>query len=143
MRVVLDTNTIISGLLWSGAPRTVLQLIERGEIAPCISLALITELQTVLERPKFEARLAAVAETPAEAVNRYLQYADVIDVPAPPERVVANDPDDDHVLACAIAASADYIVSGDQHLLDLGRYEGISILNAADFLAADTKSLTS
>jgi putative PIN family toxin of toxin-antitoxin system len=118
----------------------VLQLIEQAEIAPCISLVLITELQAVLRRPKFEARLAVVAETPAEAINRYLQYADVIDVLTPPERVVANDPDDDHVVACAVAAAVDYIISGDRHLLDLGRYENIPILNAADFVAAYTKS---
>jgi putative PIN family toxin of toxin-antitoxin system len=140
--VVLDTNTIISGLLWSGAPRSVLQLIEQEEITPCISPALVAELRAVLERPKFDARLTAVAETPVAALNRYLQYADVIDVPAPLERVVGKDPDDDNIIACAVAASAEYIISGDRHLLDLGSYKGIPILNAADFLAAYAKSLT-
>lgn len=143
VRAVLDTNTIISGLLWAGSPRMVLRLIEQGQVVPCISLSLITELREVLERPKFKARLAMVGETPDEAVSRYLQYVEVIDVSSLSIMAVARDPDDDHVIACAVAAAADYIVSGDRHLLDLGVYKGIPILNAADFLAAYTKSLTS
>jgi uncharacterized protein len=142
MRVVVDTNTIISGLLWSGSPRTVLQLIEQGRLVPCISPILITELREVLERSKFKARLAAVAETPDEAVSRYLQYADVLDVPPLPHPVVVDDPDDDHVLACAAAASVDALISGDRHLLDLGVYQGIPISNAAAFLASYMKALT-
>lgn len=136
MRVVLDTNTIISGLLWKGAPHAVLGLIEQGRISPFISPPLITELREVLERPKFKLHLEAVAETPDNALGRYLQYAEIVDVSTTPPLVVARDPDDDQVLACAVAASVDYIVSGDRHLLDLGSYQGVPILNAADFMQA-------
>jgi putative PIN family toxin of toxin-antitoxin system len=141
--VVLDTNTIISGLLWKGAPHAVLALIEQGQVSPYISPPLITELREVLERPKFKPRLEAVTETSDNALGRYLQYAEVVDAPPTPPLVAARDPDDDHVLACAVAVPVDYIVSGDGHLLDLGRYEGIPILSAADFMAAYQKSITS
>ena len=66
-------------------------------------------------------------------MQRYLQVARIV-VPATIAPVMRSDPDDDHVLACALAAQADLIVSGDTDLLNLKTYQGIPIVNAAEAL---------
>lgn len=71
MRVVLDTNTVISGLLWPGNPRRILDLARSGEVILCVSQALLIELLDVLRRPKFVARLALIGATPEEVVDGY------------------------------------------------------------------------
>lgn len=134
MRVVLDTNTVISGLFWYGNPRHILDLARSGDITLCTSQALLNELLDVLSRPKFAARLALVGATPQEVIDGYRILAEVVEVTSV-EQLVADDPDDNEVLACALAANASYIVSGDRHLLDLGAYSHIQLVNAAQFLA--------
>lgn len=91
----------------------------------------MAELLDVVSREKFAARLAAAGLTPIGIVGEIRRLA-AIAVPLDVPRVVADDPDDDHVLACALAARADLIVSGDKHLLGLGNaYQGIAIVTPA------------
>lgn len=135
MRVVLDTNTVISGIFWGGHPRQILEMARSGTISICTSQALLDELLDVLSRPKFGARLTtSVNLTAEEVVADYAALAEIVAVQAV-ERVVPDDPDDDEVIACAVAAEASYIVSGDKDLLDLSSYGNISILKAAQFVA--------
>jgi uncharacterized protein len=136
VRVILDTNAVVSGLLWAGRPREIIALIEQEKITLCTSPALVDELREVVGRSKFHERLAKINSTEDDVIGRYLRFSEVISVPAQVQSVVTNDPDDDHVLACALAANVDFIVSGDRHLLELSRYQGIPIVNAADFLTA-------
>ena len=133
MRVVADTNTVISGLLWHGAPRQVLEAAREGAMNLFTSAILLAELEDVLSRGKFSERLALAGVSPHELVLGYAALALVIE-PAIIAPVIAADPDDDAVLACAIAARAEAIVSGDSDLLSLQEYKGIRILGAADFL---------
>ncbi|RLC72289.1 MAG: putative toxin-antitoxin system toxin component, PIN family [Chloroflexi bacterium] len=133
MRVVLDTNTIISGLLWFGKPRKLIDLAEAGSITVCTSPDLLRELREVLIRPKLSGRLAAVGSSAEEVVEQFAALAQVVEVSVS-VTVITADPDDNNVLSCALAAQADYIVSGDRHLLDLASYEGVEILDAAQFL---------
>jgi putative PIN family toxin of toxin-antitoxin system len=133
MRVVADTNTVVSGLLWHGAPRQVLDAAQAGAIDLFTSAILLAELEEVLGRGKFSQRLALADGSPHELVIGHAALALVIE-PAVIPPVIAADPDDDAVLACAIAASAEAIVSGDSDLLSLQEYEGISILGASDLL---------
>jgi predicted nucleic acid-binding protein len=86
----------------------------------------------VLPRRKFARRVAASGLTVPQLVGRYALLAQST-TPAAIGPVSA-DPDDDHVLACALAANADLVVSGDSHLLDLKSYQNISIVGAADAL---------
>lgn len=136
MRVVLDTNTIISGLLWFGKPRKLIDLAESGNITVCTSPDLLRELREVLARPKLSNRLVAVESSAEEIIERFAALAHVVEV-STSVTVITADPDDNNVLSCALAAQADYIVSGDQHLLALGSYEGIEILDATQFLAKE------
>jgi putative PIN family toxin of toxin-antitoxin system len=127
MKLVLDTNTVISGLLWHGAPRQVLDLARSGSISLFTSPELLAELEDVLGRKKFAARLRMAQVTVDELVYGYAALATTIHA-AKIDPVIKADPDDDVILACAVAAKAEVIASGDSHLLDLKEYEGIRIL---------------
>lgn len=132
MRVVLDTNTWVSALLSPhGPPRRLLDDARAQVFELCSSPVLVAELLDVVSREKFAQRLAAAGLTPLAIVGEIRRLA-VMAAPASVPRVVADDADDDHVLACALAAQADLIVSGDKHLLKLGgQYQGIAIVTPA------------
>jgi putative PIN family toxin of toxin-antitoxin system len=134
MRVVADTNIVVSGLLWRGSPRHILDAARDEVIELFTSGALLDELEDVLKREKFAALLEAASVTAHELVLGYAALATVIEA-GERGRVILADPDDDYVLACALAAQAEVIVSGDGHLLGLKHYHGIRILNAAGLLA--------
>lgn len=140
MRIVADTNTVLSGLLWQGTPRRLLELARERKVSLYTSLTLIAELAEVIARDKFAERVRAAGLSATELVQDYEHLAEVITpeaLPAP----VSRDPDDDHVLACALAAKAKLIVSGDKrHLLVLTKYQGIPIRNASDALSELTAS---
>ena len=131
MRLVLDTNVVLSGLLWRSHPRRLLDLAKEDAVSLYTSSALLDELADVLSREKWTAMLATRQTHAAYLMQRYGVLAKVVR-PKRIGRIVPNDPDDDAVIACALAASADLIVSGDKHLLSLGgQYQGISIVTPA------------
>ncbi len=140
MRIVVDTNTVVSGLLWHGPPRQILDAARAEKITIFTSEALLDELDDVLRRPKFIARLALADVALADVTSGYRSLVTPV-VPALIAPVVDDDPDDDAVLACALAAGVDMIVSGDRHLLELASYEGIPILRPSDALAQILKLL--
>lgn len=128
MRIVLDTNVVTSALLWHGVPYQLLQVVrQRANLQLYSSAALLEELADVLTRPSLRKQLAVIG---MQAGDVLLDYASAVEiVMAEPLRVpVCRDPDDDDVLALALAAQADLIVSGDQDLLVLGQFDGIPIL---------------
>jgi uncharacterized protein len=126
MNIVLDTSTVISGLFWKGAPRQVLDLARSG------TFTLFTS-PDLLGRKKFSARLEQADTNVEELVFGYVALAQTVR-PIKIEAVIKADPDDDKVLACAKAASAEIIASGDSHLLDLNEYEGIKIMTVNQLL---------
>jgi putative PIN family toxin of toxin-antitoxin system len=134
MRVVADTNIVVSSLLWPGPPRLVLDAARAGSLSLFTSAVLLAELEDVLVRPKFVTRLKAANVTAQELVLGYGALATIVN-PALLDPIILADPDDDAVLACAVAAMADVIVSGDQHLLELGQYKDMAILTASLFLS--------
>ena len=133
MRVVADTNTVISGLFWHGSPRQVLDAARNNLITLYTSDELLAELRDVLSRTKFARLLAQHSTSSEELAAEYAALAHTItSAPIPP--TVVADPDDDAVLACAVAAQAEAIVSGDDHLLSLKGFQGILILTANELL---------
>ncbi len=130
MRVVLDTNTLVSAILSPlGPPRRLLKDARAQVFELCSSPVLMAELLDVVARDKFAKRLTAAGLTPLGIVSEIRRLA-VMAAPADVPRVVAHDADDDHVLACALTAKVDLIVSGDKHLLGLGgHYQGIPIVS--------------
>jgi len=134
MRAVADTNLVISGLLWNGPSRGVLDRARSGAIEIFTSAGLLAELEDVLSRRKFLRRLQLVGISPQELLLGYASLARVVQ-PTAMQSIVAADPDDDAVLACAFAARADVIISGDDHLLSLPQDFGVRIVTATVFLA--------
>lgn len=133
MRTVPDTNIIVSGFLWRGNPRRVLDAARDGIIEIFTSAVLLEELEDVLSREKFVARLKAANVTVQELILGYKALATMIET-EPIEPVILTDPDDDAVLACALSAQCEIIVSGDSDLLDLKEHQGIRVLTATEFL---------
>jgi len=123
MRVVADTNVVVSGLLWHGPSRELLNLARHGTVELFTSGALLAELEEVLQREKFLKHLTAAQIQPHDLVTGYAALATVIQ-PAPIAPVVLRDPDDDAVIACAVAAGATTILARplkraiQEHLLD-------------------------
>lgn len=132
MRLVLDTNVVASGLLWGGAPAQLLDAAQVGEIELFTSRPLLAELSNILIRSKFANAIAATGLPSDELVLGYAELVTVVE-PALIALTIVEDPSDDQVLACAIAAHADLIVSGDKHLHSLGgQYKGITIIRPAE-----------
>ncbi len=130
MRLVLDTNAALSGLLWGGTPGRLIDAAEAGRIEVASSAALLAELHGVLSREKFVKQFALRGLTVGDVFNGYASLVSIV-TPAHISPTVARDPADDQVLAAALAAQADLIVSGDAHLLDLKHFHGIEIVTAA------------
>lgn len=142
MRLVLDTNTVISALFWKGAPHRLIAVARdnRG-IVFYTTARLLAELADVVGRGKFSEVVRAANTYPDGALQRYMNLARII-APASIPPVIITDPDDGHVLACALAAQADLIVSGDSDLLNLKRYQGIDIVTAGGALARVSAAAT-
>lgn len=130
MRAVLDTNVVVSALLWGGTPERLIQAAIDGALELATSPALIEELREVLARPPLASRLTQERMRAEQAVSLYARLATQVS-PLAIEKIVTADPDDDEVLACAIAARADLVVSGDRHLIALETHRGIRILTPA------------
>jgi uncharacterized protein len=139
MRIVADTNTVLSGLLWQGPPRRLLDLARQRTVTLCASPTLLAELAEVIGRDKFVKRVHAATLSAAELVQDYERLAEIVE-PQPLPILTSRDPDDDHVLACALAGKADIIVSGDHDLLTLHEYQGMPILSTTAALARLTES---
>jgi uncharacterized protein len=121
--VVLDTNIIISGILSAtGASRAILDLVRQGRVEIITSSMLLEELEDVLTR--FMPRAAATEIRHAIEELAYFVQPEI--VPS-----VTRDPDDDHVLAAAVAGHAMYVVTRDHHLLSLGSHQGVELLEPA------------
>lgn len=140
MRVVADTNVLISGLLWRGLSHCLIELAEAKAITLCATEETIEELREVLARPKFHAGLQERRTTASAVVLTFISLVTL--VPAMADvHVVKADPDDDIFIACALAAGANYIVSGDDHLLQLEKYRDIPIVTVREFLAREFPDL--
>lgn len=133
MRVVADTNVIVSALLWVGIPHGILVAAEGARITLRTSPALLEELEGVLRRPKFASRLRELQVDAGELTVRYARLAQVV-LPRRVIRLVDKDPADDEVLACALASRAKFIISGDTDLLQMRAYRHIPILSPTAFV---------
>jgi len=127
VRIVIDTNVLLSAFLWGGTPQRLIEAVRNNTAELVISQALLEEFSSVIARPKFAAILARTSRTPASLVAHLRTLAEVVNAPALPQPI-CRDPKDDIVLACALTAQAHLLSSGDEDLLSLGRFEGIPIV---------------
>lgn len=130
MRVVFDTNIFISAIIFGGNPRTCLELAREGKINLFVNKALLLEFFRKL-KDKFGWGDQAIAEV-IEGIGK---FAEIVHTPQTKISVIVADPTDNVVLECAVAAEADFIVSGDKkHILPLKKFNSIVIVNAKEFL---------
>lgn len=129
MRVILDTNVWVSGIFWSGPPYLILKAWQAHTLRLVLSPDILAEYDRVAEllAEKYPAidisRLMALLAFNAEIVAP-------IQLTAP----ISRDPEDDKFIACALAADVSWIISGDDDLLSLGRYQSVHIISPADFV---------
>jgi putative PIN family toxin of toxin-antitoxin system len=131
VRTVFDTNVLVSGLFWRGPPHVLLERVRDGAAVLISSPALLAELAEVLEEPKFETIFARSDTSRERSLAEIQALAEVIS-PEPLPAPVCRDPDDDEILALALAARANLIVSGDSDLLALHPFQHIPILSPID-----------
>ena len=130
-RVVLDTNNLISALGWKkGNPRIIFQQCLSGKNILVESKNLIKEFLLVINRPKFN---FISKEEKQEFLVYLFQICDLVE-PKNTIKIIRDDPTDNIVLECALEGKADFIVSGDKHLLKLKEFRGIKIVNSKEFL---------
>jgi putative PIN family toxin of toxin-antitoxin system len=130
-RVVLDTNVLVSALLFSGKLSKIVDLWRQGKVIPLISRETFEELRAVLGYPKF---VLAPDEIQSIIENEILFFFEVVEIQEN-VRGVCRDPGDDKFIACAVSASADFLVSGDKDLTDLKRYKTVKIIRVSEFLS--------
>ncbi len=130
LNAIVDTNVVVSGLLKGGASRQIYSAFKTGEFNLILSNIMFEEIMHVLGRRKFQNLI-----TPEERKElAYFLQAKASFV-APLDSIsICRDPEDNHILACAVEARADFIVTGDKDLLILNPFRGISILTPAKFL---------
>ncbi len=132
-RIVTDTNVVVSGLLWTGVPHQVLDAGRFGIVQIVTCRRLLDELGNTLHLPKLQKAVTRTGLAVDALVLAYSLIAHLVE-PGEVPPVIAADPDDDVVLACAVAGHASAIVSGDHHLLSLESHAGIPIQSPAVFL---------
>jgi len=106
MRLVLDTNCVVSAFLWGGTPRQIIDAAVESQCRLFTSGALLAELEEVLARDKFTPRFLAVQTSVVRLIAEYTGQVAVVHAPGISPTII-TDPDDDQVLACAVAARAD------------------------------------
>jgi putative PIN family toxin of toxin-antitoxin system len=129
-KIVLDTNVLVSALLFRGESSRIVNLWESGKIIPVISKETFEEFKDVLTYPKFSLTENEIKSIIEDNVLPFFEVAET----AHNVLGVCRDPKDDKFLSCAISAGADFIVSGDKDLCDLGKYKSVKIINIHEFL---------
>ena len=134
LKIVLDTNVFVSALINPrGKPAQILNYVFESKVRLFTSPSIIEELERVLSYPKLVKRHGLEKQELKEFVSDLLSILSLVEGKKAIE-VIAEDPADNNYLSCVVDAKADFIVSGDIHLLNLREYEGIQIITPAQFL---------
>ena len=128
MQVVLDTNVLVSAIVFGGPPETIVRLAAQTSVRLILSPAIFEEFRRVLrEKFHFTDQAVYTAET-------LLRRAGIVVEPRESIELIADDPDDNRILEAAVAGKAEVIISGDRHLLRLGAFRGIPVVTPQRFL---------
>ncbi len=130
LKIVLDTNILISALLFQGELAGVVDLWKTGRIVPAVTKETFDEFRAVLEYPKFRLKKEEIRVLIEEETLPFFEVVDSL----PSHGDSCRDPEDEKFLACASAASADFIVSGDKDLCDMGVKSKCPVITASKLL---------
>ena len=129
MKIVLDTNVLISGIFFSGPPYQIFKAWQEGKIKITVSEEILSEYHRVAEELS--------NQFPSIDIDRILElitvHADIVDA-SDFQVTICEDPDDNKFIACALASKSNIIVSGDKHLLNVTGYKGIQVVKPRDFV---------
>lgn len=130
MKIVLDTNTLVSAIGWEGPPARILRACRAGRFDLITSPRLLEELTRVLTYPK----LRVIAQHPElPEVLKWLHAAEHVVYPKKTLGIITVDPPDNRILEAGMEGQVDAVISGDEHLLRLKIFEGIPIVSPATF----------
>lgn len=135
MRVVLDTNVLISALFWKGKAAKILDLAEKGAITICLTKEILDEITSVLDYPKIYKHLCKSGLSIGDILHYVTKLAEFYQDDVQLRGMIKDDPSDDKFLSCALISQAKYIISGDVHILKLKSFAGILIVTPAVFLS--------
>jgi putative PIN family toxin of toxin-antitoxin system len=128
LTIVFDTNILFSGFGWRGSPYHCLQLARKGKVTSITCPEIMKELDDKLQLKMKISPIDAL-----RATTEILLFSKLVTI-SNKLKVVIDDPDDDKILECAVIGNADYIITGDHHLLSLVNYKDTAIVTSTDFL---------
>jgi len=134
IKAIFDTNVLVSAWFWKGAESKLVELAEEGIIEVYTSLQLLAELKRALEYPKFRLERSEI-----DGICDYYVLVLRIVEPKHTINVIVEDPEDNRVIECADEVEADYIISGNHHLLNLKKHGNTRIVRAREMLLELTK----
>ncbi|MFH1916667.1 MAG: putative toxin-antitoxin system toxin component, PIN family [Nanoarchaeota archaeon] len=134
-KLVLDTNTIVSAFFWEGNEAELLRRIEQGKAHLFMTKELLSEVEEVIKRPKFNEVMRKAGLTSDQIMGKIASLSHLVIAPRLNIRA-CRDEKDNKFLECAKSADVDYLVSGDKDLLSLRVYEGIPIVKTSSILDA-------
>jgi putative PIN family toxin of toxin-antitoxin system len=132
MKIVIDTNVAISGLLWSGPPNMILKWARRRIVNIIISEKIVNEFKRVICHERFAHRLKVLLKAPEEVTAYLINISQFVPDPANIPMVILEDPFDNIFLALAEENDARLVVSGDKHLLSIREFRGIHIVKPSE-----------
>lgn len=133
MKVVLDTNVLVSGTFWKGASDKIIEMIDKRALEIVLSKELIEEYHDVINREEIMDKILNKNLILNKAVNKIIKESIIVE-PLEKLNILIADPDDNIILECAFEGKVDYIISKDNHLLDLKKFQGIKIITPEEFL---------
>ncbi len=132
-KVVIDTNVFISGVISKGIPSFLIDLWKEGKFHLLISEPIINEMIEVMHRPRIKDLYKIDNQTIEELIIEIYEKAEIVRVSHPID-VIKDDPGDNKFLACALEGGADYIITGDIHLINIKSFRNIQIVNPREFI---------
>lgn len=133
MKIVIDTNIIVSAIFWGGIPRSVLEIAQKKHTL-CFSNSTLDELRTILNYSKFAPYISQLSFSTNEFIERLTEHALISSANWKKKDIIKEDPADDKFLICALVCQAGCIISGDKHLLKLKKFNNIPIIRPKQFI---------
>jgi len=133
MKVVLDTNILVSGTFWKGDSDKIIEIIDKGEVELILCKELIDEYFDVINRDEIIDKIKNKNLVLNKSIHNIINNSNLV-VPLEKFDIIKEDSDDNVVLECAVEGKVDYIVTQDNHILKLGEFQGIKIITPEEFL---------
>lgn len=133
MRITLDTNVLVSGTFWTGASFRILDLVDRKKLRSISSKEIIEEYYKVINSDEIIDKIEKKKLIMYKLTEKIIKNSEITE-PRTKLSIVKEDPDDNRVLECAKEGEVDYIITQDEHLLKLKKFENTPILKPYDFL---------